>query len=132
VKSEEENRANFCKILDGISHFNALYCMCTLTLNELKAVSARAKHSDAIDTTSSELMAQDDFQEVPKRKRHNSSDTSQSAKKSTKPVPTSASVKRPPNPVSIRKFFAPLRTTDMGTETTGAENTLLVQGAPRI
>jgi hypothetical protein len=38
----------------------------------------------------------------------------------------------PPKAVSTRNFFAPLRTTGMDTETTGAENTLPEQEAPRI
>jgi hypothetical protein len=55
----------------------------------------------------------------------------QSAKKATKRVPTSAAVKLPPKAVSIRNFFAPLRTSGMNTETAGAENTLPEQEAPR-
>jgi hypothetical protein len=97
VNSAEENRANFCKSLDWTLQFNALYSMYTVTLIQLKAVSAQAKHSDAVNKTSSESTAQDDdFREVKKRKRHNSNDTSQSAKKSTKRVPISAAVKLPP------------------------------------
>jgi hypothetical protein len=69
-------------------------------------------------------MAQvDDFLEVKRCKRHISNDTSQTAKTFTKPVPTSAAVKLPPKAVLTHNFFAPLRTTDMDTETTGTENT---------
>jgi hypothetical protein len=132
VNGVEENRTNFCKYLDGKPFFNALYGMYTVTLNELKAVSAQAKQSGAANKTSSESTAQhDEFREVKRRKRHNSSDNSQSVKKSTKTVPTSAAVKLPPKAVSTRNYFAPLRTTDMDTETTGAENTLPEQEAPR-
>jgi hypothetical protein len=35
VNSAEENRVNFCKGLDGKLLFSVLYCMYTLTLNEL-------------------------------------------------------------------------------------------------
>jgi hypothetical protein len=56
---------------------------------------------------------------------------SQSAKKSTKIVPTSAAVKLTPKAASTRNYFAPLRTTDMDTETTGAENMLPEQEAPK-
>jgi hypothetical protein len=42
------------------------------------------------------------------------------AKKSTKPVPTSAAVKLPPKAMLTRNFFATLGTTDMDTETSGA------------
>jgi hypothetical protein len=76
-------------------------------------------------------MAQDDFQEVKRRKMHISNNTMQTAKKSTKPVPKSAAVSLPPKEALTNNFFTPLRTTDMETETTGAENTLLEQEAPR-
>jgi hypothetical protein len=39
----EENRANFCKCLDGKLNFSALDGMYTVTLIELKAVSTQAK-----------------------------------------------------------------------------------------
>jgi hypothetical protein len=85
--------------------------MYTVTLSELKAVSAQAKHSDSLNKTSSESTAQDDdFREVRKRKRHNSDDTSQSAKNSAKTVPISTAFKLPPKAMSTRNFFAPLRT----------------------
>lgn len=38
MNSAEENRANFCKDLDGKLLFSALYSMYALALNELKAV----------------------------------------------------------------------------------------------
>jgi hypothetical protein len=106
--------------------------MYTVTLIELMAVSAQAKHSDTVNKTSSESMAQDDnFRKVKKRKRHNFNDASQSAKNSTKRVPISAAVKLPPKAMSTCNFLAPPRTTDMDTETTGAENTPPEQEAPR-
>jgi hypothetical protein len=115
VNSVKEKRANFCKSVDGKLLFSALYGMYTVTLIELKAVSAQAKHSDSLNKTSSDSMAQDDdFWEVKKCKRHNSVDTSQSAKNSIKTVPISAAFKLPPKAVSTRKFFAPLRITGMG------------------
>jgi hypothetical protein len=43
----------------------------------------------------------------------------------------SSAVKLPPKAVLTCNFFAPLRATDMETETTGTENTLLVQKIPR-
>jgi hypothetical protein len=73
-------------------------------------------------------MAQDNnFQEVKRHKRH----TSQTAKKSPKPVPTSAAVKLPQKAMLTCNFVAPLRTTDMDMETTDAENILPEQEAPR-
>jgi hypothetical protein len=59
-------------------------------------------------------------QEVNRCKRHNSNDTSKTAKKSTKPVLTSAAVKLTPKAMLTRNFFTPLRTINMDTETTGA------------
>jgi hypothetical protein len=47
------------------------------------------------------------------------------------PVPTSTAVKLLPKAVLTHNFFASLRTTDMDTEITGAENPLLKQEASR-
>jgi hypothetical protein len=70
-------------------------------------------------------MAQDDdFKKVNRHKRHISNNILQRAKKSTKPVPTSATVKLPRKAMLTRKFFAPLIATDMDTETTETENRL--------
>jgi hypothetical protein len=77
-------------------------------------------------------MAQDDaFHQVKRRKRHISNNTSQTVRKSTKPFPRSAAVKMPQKALLTRNFFATVRTTDMDTETTGAQNALRVQEAPR-
>jgi hypothetical protein len=92
-------------------------------MNEMKAVlkvSSQAGKSGTVNKTSVESTAQDDdFREV---KRQISNDTSQTAKKSTKPIPTFAAVKLPPKAVLARNFSAPLRATDMDTVTTGAED----------
>jgi hypothetical protein len=40
-------------------------------------------------------------------------------------------VKLPPKAVLTHKFFAPLKTTDMDTEITGAENSLPEQESPK-
>jgi hypothetical protein len=100
--------------------------MYTVKLNELKAVikvSARAGQNGAVNRISVESTAQDDdFQEVKRSKGHISNDTLKTAKKSTKPVPTSTDVKLPPKAMLTRNFFTPLRTTDIDTEATGAEN----------
>jgi hypothetical protein len=97
-------------------------------LNELKAnvkVSARAGQSGVVNKTSVESSAQGDgFQEVKRRKRHITNDTSQTAKKSATLVPTSAAAKVPPKAVLTRNFLLPLRTTDLDMDTTGAGNTL--------
>jgi hypothetical protein len=73
VNSTEEKRANFCKGLDGKQLFSAVYGMYAITLNEMKAVlkvSAQAGQSGAVNKTSVESMAQDDFQKVKRHKTH--------------------------------------------------------------
>jgi hypothetical protein len=93
VNRAEEKRANFCKGLDGNPLFGALYGMYAVTLNEMKAVlkvSPQAGQSGAVTKTTMQSAAQDDdFQEIKRRKRHISNNTSQTAKMSTKPVPPS-------------------------------------------
>jgi hypothetical protein len=57
VNSVEENRANFCKAVDGKLLFSALYVVYPVTLNEMKAVlkvSAQAAQSGAVNRTSGE------------------------------------------------------------------------------
>jgi hypothetical protein len=87
VVNSAENRANFCKFLDGKSIFSALYGMYTVTLNKLKAVlkvGAQAGKSGAVKKTSAESTAQDnDFREVKRSKKHISNGTSQTDKNST-------------------------------------------------
>jgi hypothetical protein len=135
IVSSAEIRADFCKALDGKPLCSAVNGMYTVTLNELKAVlmvSAQARQSSAVNKTSVELTAQDDdLCEIKRRKKLISNNTSQTTKKSAKPVPTSTAVKLPPKSVLTGNFFAPLRTTDMDMETTDAENTLPKQEAPR-
>jgi hypothetical protein len=109
--------------------------MYALTLNEMKAVlkvRAQAGQRRAVNKISAESTAQDDdFQEIKGHKKHISNSTSQRAKKSTKSAAASAAVKLPPKAVLTRNIFPFLRTTDMDTETTGADTTLLEQEAPR-
>jgi hypothetical protein len=96
VNSAEENRAKVCKFLDRKPLFSALYGMYKVTLKELKAVfkvNAQAGQRGAVKETSLESTAQDDdFQEISRRKRPISNDTSETAKKSTKWKTTSRKV----------------------------------------
>jgi hypothetical protein len=95
-------------------------------------VSAEAGQSGVANKISVASTAQDDdFQEINRSKRHIPNDIAQTAKNSTKLVPTSATVKMPPKAMLTRNFFAPLRTTEMDTETTGVENTVPEQEASR-
>jgi hypothetical protein len=64
ANSAEENRGTLQKS-GWEASFSALYGMYTVTLIELKAVSAQAKHSDSLNNTSSGSTAHDDdFLEV--------------------------------------------------------------------
>jgi hypothetical protein len=91
VVNSAENRVTFCKALDGRPLFGPLYGMYAVTLNELKAV-LKVSARTSVESTAQD----DDFQEVKRRRRHISNNTSQTSKKSTKPVPTSAAIKTPP------------------------------------
>jgi hypothetical protein len=108
-----------------------------VTLNELKAVlkvSAQEGQSGAVNKSSVESTAQDDdFHEVtrPQSYKSISNNTSQTTKKSTKQIPTSAAVEMPPQAVSTREFFASLRATTVDTETIEVEETLPEQEAPK-
>jgi hypothetical protein len=97
-------------------------------MNKLKAileVTAQTGQNCEVNKTSAELTAQDDdFQEVKRRKSCISNNTLQRAKKSTKSIRTSTAVKLPPKAMLTCTIFAPLRTTDMDTESTGTENIL--------
>jgi hypothetical protein len=131
VNNAEENREKYYKALDEKQLFSILYGMYTVTLNELKdvlKVSAQAGQSGDQNHRGNNGQ---DFQEVKRRKRHISNNTSQTAKKYTKPVPTFAADKLPPKAVLTRNFFTPLRITDKDIQTIGAENKQLEQEAPR-
>jgi hypothetical protein len=134
VSRMEENRANVCKILEVKPLFSALYGIYTLILNELKGVlevNAQAGKCGAVTKISLESAAHDDdLQEVKRRKRLISNDTSQTAKKSITSAPKSAAGKLPTKAVITRKYFAPLTTNDMDTETTGEQSTLSEKEAP--
>jgi hypothetical protein len=77
------------------------------------------------------MAQEDDFLEVKRRRRNISNDASQTPKKSTKSIPISTAGKLSPRTMLTRNFFAPLRTNDMDTETTGAEKALPEHKASR-
>jgi hypothetical protein len=104
--------------------------MYAATLNKMKGVmkvTAQAYQSGAVNKLSMESTTQDEFKKIKRCKRHVSNNTSQTAEKSNKPVPISAAVNLPPKAVLTHNFLKPLRTSDMDTDTTDAENTLLEQ-----
>jgi hypothetical protein len=92
--------AKFCKFLVWKPLFSALYGMYTVTLKELQAVlkvNTQTGQREAVNKTSLESTAQhDDFQEVKRRKRRISNDTSETTMKSTKSFPLSTTVKKIP------------------------------------
>jgi hypothetical protein len=96
--------------------------MYTVTPNELKAVlkvSAQERQSGAVNKTTLESVAQDDdLHEMKRHMRRIPNNTSQTAKKSTKPVPASTAVRLPPKVVLTHNLFVLLRTTAMDVETT--------------
>jgi hypothetical protein len=91
-------QSKFCKAPGGKPLFTALYGMHSVTLNELKAVlkvSAEEGQSDAANKISVESTVQDDaFQEVKRRMRHISNNTSQTGKNSTKAFPRTAAASK--------------------------------------
>jgi hypothetical protein len=82
VSAAEENRANYCKMLSGKTLLSALYGTYSVTLNDLKSILKVGKSAEK----PTEKPAQDEnFQEVRRRKPHN---TSEAAPTSKKAVPT--------------------------------------------
>lgn len=72
MNSAEKNRVNFCEAEDGKLIFSTRYGTYAITLNELKVVlkvSAQEGQNGAVNKTSAESMAQDDFHEVKRQKR---------------------------------------------------------------
>jgi hypothetical protein len=94
-------------------------------------VSAQAGQSGAVNKTSvTSTVQDDDSNEIKRRKRNISNDTSQAAKKPTKPLPASPSIKLPSKAV-LAHIFSPGRTIDTDTETTRTEKTLSEEEATR-
>jgi hypothetical protein len=65
----EENRQNFCKVLNGKNLFSALYGMYTVTLHELKAMLKASTPAGQSKTPKSAATREDGFKEVRRRKR---------------------------------------------------------------
>jgi hypothetical protein len=92
-------------------------------LNEIMVVlnvSAQAGQGGAVNKTPVRSTVQDDdSHEIKRRKRYISNDTSQPAKKPTRPLPASAAIKLQSKAV-LAHIFSPGRTIDTDMETTGA------------
>jgi hypothetical protein len=118
VSTEEENLKNFCKFLNGNKLFNALHGTYTVALHELKAVLKASTPAGQFKTPKSAATQEDGFKEVRRRKRHNTNESAPTSKKAA-----FSAVDTPPKEVATRNFFAPLRTSDMDTDSTNTEAT---------
>jgi hypothetical protein len=116
VSTAEENRQNFCKVLNGKNLFSALYGTYTVALHELKAVRKATAPAGQSKTPKSAATQWDGFKEVRGRKRHSTNDT---IKTSNKEVPTAVSAAA--KEVANRNFFTPLRASDMDTDSATTE-----------
>jgi hypothetical protein len=105
--------------------FSALYGTYTVTLQGIKAViKARtlADQTNIPKTTGQQTNKKDDFQEVRRRKRRATNETTGTSKKATVQNKTSTALNIPlPKEVVTRNFFAPFRATDMDTDVSGTE-----------
>jgi hypothetical protein len=124
----EENRANICKALSGKTIYSALYGSYTVTLNELKDL---LKASITVKSGTTGPTPQDDgFQEVRRRKRHNTQEAAKTPKKAaiqSTPQPEITS----PKEVATRNFYAPMRTTEMDTDAANTEASPQEAPAPK-
>jgi hypothetical protein len=112
VRAAEENQTNFCKALSGKILFSALYGKYTVSLNDLKAI-LRTSNSAA-------KLLRSHHRRKASKKFGGGSDTAPPKlprlKKKAMPTAASASVSTTQKEVATRNFFAPLRATEMDTD----------------
>jgi hypothetical protein len=93
----------WASIVNSTEEEREIYSLYMVTFNELKAVrkvTAQAGQSAVVNKTSVELMPhENNFREIKRPKRLTYNDTTETAKKLTKPVPTSTAVKLQPKAV---------------------------------
>jgi hypothetical protein len=126
IVSTAENRDSCCKALTGKILFSVLYGTYTVTLNDLKSL-VKARSSETFKTLPAKPAQEEDFKEVRRRKRQNTTESAPISKK-----PSAAAGNTTKNEVSTRNFFAPLRVTSMDTEAAGAETIMLEEGATKL
>jgi hypothetical protein len=105
VNAAEENGASYCKGLHGKPLFSALYGTYTVTLQELKAVlKARtlAGQTNIPKTTGQQTTQEDGLQEVRRRKRCATDETTGTSKKAAVQIKTSPALNIPPKEVVTR------------------------------
>jgi hypothetical protein len=128
VSAAEENRQSFCKALSGKTLFSALYGMYTVALQKLKALLKTSNPADPTKTTNPALTQKDGFTEVWRRKRHSTNKAAPTIKKAAAAI--AAAIIATPLKDNTRNFFAPLRTTSMDTNSSGAEVTTHEEAVP--
>jgi hypothetical protein len=81
VSTAEENRQNFCKVINGMNLFSALYGTYTVLLHELKAMLKASTPADQSKTPMSVATQENGFKENRRRKRHSTNETAPTSKK---------------------------------------------------
>jgi hypothetical protein len=125
VSTAEENRQNICKVRNGKKLFSALYGTYTVALHELKAVLRASNPAGQSKTPKSAATQEDGLKEIRRRKRHSTNETAPTSKKAA-----CVDVDTPHKEVATRNFFAPLRASDMDTDSTNTEATSREAAAP--
>jgi hypothetical protein len=110
ISSTEKSREYYFRSLRRKTLFSALYGTYTMKLNELQAV-LKARHQ-----TGQPKMQGDGFTEVRSRKRQATERLARTMKKAALPT-TSVDSKKGRNEVATRNVSAPLRATNMDTDT---------------
>jgi hypothetical protein len=106
VSTVEENRSNYCKALSGKTLYSALYGTYTVTLDEFKGLlktSIRSQENEPPKSTGPSPQQEEGFKEVRRRKRQNSQETAETAKKAA----TLLTANTGPKEVPTRNFSAP-------------------------
>jgi hypothetical protein len=85
----EENKQNFCKVINGKNLLSALYGTYTIALHELKPVLRAGTPAGQSKTPKSAATQEDGFKGVRTRKQHSTNQTDPTSKKA---VPTAVSV----------------------------------------
>jgi hypothetical protein len=110
VNAAEENGASYCKGLHGYPHFSALYGTYRVTLQELKAMrktSTLAGQTNIPKATGQQTTQEDGFQEVRRRKRRVTDETTGTSKKAPVQTKTSPALNTPLKEVDTRNLSPP-------------------------
>jgi hypothetical protein len=123
----EDNRASYCKALSGKLLISALYGTYTVALKELKSILKVSDSGGGATTTSEPVKPteEDGFKEILRRKRHSINEAAPASKK-----PAAETKNTPNKEVATRNFFAPMRATNIDTDTYGAEATTVEEAVP--